>query len=156
MSCWLRKPARDICLLPQADPFSTSAAVLERKNGGDLLPPFYNLFTALATAPLFGEGFNARITAATCLLRVRQSGRCGCQQVPERGPKGQNLVVWGQMTTYRAVTMIWIAIEFNVLDQEMAECAQQHVVPIRGCQYGVKNLLKATIFIAGQTGSADE
>src|SRR5215467_16079292 len=55
------------------------------------------------------------------------------------------------MPAERAMTLIRIAIEPNVLRQEMLEGLQERVVPMRGPQNGAKHSFKTAIFVARDT-----
>src|SRR6516225_7688382 len=52
------------------------------------------------------------------------------------------------MTAQRAVTLLGITVESDVLGQEMLECLQQRAIPMRGFQNGSKHAFKTAILVA--------
>src|SRR5258708_1433134 len=105
-----------------------------------------------------------RLTAPGLLsLPKKRPTRSGCQcrsagdqGVPEGLPKPQDPVVRCHMPAERTMALVGIAIEADVLRQEMLKRAEQGVVPMRESQHRPEHALEPAILVAGDAECAGD
>src|SRR5208283_922189 len=87
---------------------------------------------------------------------VHQCRSTSEQNVPEGLPKAENPVVGRHMPAERAMTLIGVAIEADVLRQEVPEGAERCIVPVPKGQHRLEHALEPAILITGDAERTGE